>query len=330
MNIHQPSVPPAKAKGVTTMDSRKRLLARLAIFLVGLLGFGYFLAHTRNSFAQGDDDQSLDIERHGEEPLELVDLKLNDKSIKTEIRTAFRHGDDGRDQAKFKKEADWFKHLRIKMRNKSGQTIVGLQAYLYFKPLDSPILFSASLTGTKQLEHTKLDPGEEIEMVPDEGSLDRAVHRIKEHGGDPNLATVTFVIGIVGFSDGLQWHKGHLLRPDPNNPQRRIPVEPTKEGSAFEPFYRPPPSFTPAAFRSDEFSAWRLWGKGAPTTLTRPPQANAQCVLDNGSYDAPYCNNDEMAAWCHTINELGAGQGTLRVFQRLVIVDGCPVRWIQA
>jgi hypothetical protein len=287
------------------------------VFLVGTGLLVGTIGHARRSRAQDSDksldierypneqgaDQSLDIERHGEEPLELVDLKLNDKSIKTEITAAFRHGDDGRDQAKFKKEADWFKYLRIKMRNKSGKTIVGLQAHLYFEPLGSPILFSASLTGTKQLEHTKLDPGEEIEMVPDEGSLDRAVHRIKEHGGDPNLATVTFVIGIVGFSDGLQWHKGHLLRPDPNNPQKRIPVEATRERSAFEPLYKSD-LFTRAVFRSDDFSAERLWGKGAPSTLTRPPQANAQCVLDNGSYDAPHCNNDEMAAWCYTINEL--------------------------
>ena len=100
-----------------------------------------------------------------------MDIRVNDKSIKNGIKEEFRHGDDGRDQAKFKKEADWFKHIRIRMRNKSGKTIVGLQAYLYFKPLASPILFSASLTGTKQLEYTKLDPFEEIEMIPYEGSL---------------------------------------------------------------------------------------------------------------------------------------------------------------
>ena len=102
------------------------------------------------------------------------------------------------------------------MRNNSGRTIIGLQAYLYFKPFGSPILFSASLKGSKQLEHTVLAPDAEIEMTVDDSSLERAVNRIKEHGGDPNLAEVTFSVEIVGFSDGLQWHKGYNLRVDPD------------------------------------------------------------------------------------------------------------------
>jgi len=199
---------------------RKQILFAAAIIVV--IGFFFYsLANIRNPSPQGN-EQSLDIERHGNEPLELVDLQVSGKSIKNGIKVKFRMGDDGRDKAEFKDRADWFKHIRIRMRNKSGRIIVGLQAYLYFKPLGSPILFSVSLRGSKQLEHTRLNPGDEIEMITDDGSLDRAVNRIKEHGGDPNLAEVTFSVEIVGFSDGLQWHKGHNLRVDPDRPNRWV------------------------------------------------------------------------------------------------------------
>jgi hypothetical protein len=74
-----------------------------------------------------------------------------------------------------------------------------------------------TLRSSKPLEQTILKPGDEVEAIVDEGSWDRTVSRIKEYGSDANLADVTFSIGIVAFSDGLQWNKGHMLRRDSGN-----------------------------------------------------------------------------------------------------------------
>ena len=115
--------------------------------------------------------------------------------------------------------------MRLKLRNISDKTIVGLQAYLYLKPPDSPMLFSVTLKGSTQLEQTVLEPRNEIEAMVDEGSWERTVARIKQHGWDANFADVTFSVGIVAFSDGLQWHKGRILRRDLINPNRASPTE---------------------------------------------------------------------------------------------------------
>ena len=81
----------------------KILLASMTILLTTFLF--YTLAHTSNSLAQGN-EQSLDIERHANEPLELVDVKVSGKSIKNGIKVKFRSGEDGRDKAEFKDKAD--------------------------------------------------------------------------------------------------------------------------------------------------------------------------------------------------------------------------------
>ncbi len=175
--------------------------------------------------ASQNSEKSLDIERHGNEPFEFVDLKVSGKSLKGNVKVKFRRGDDGFDNAKFHDTDDWAKRVQVRLRNVSGKTIVGFQAYLYLKPAGSQVLFSVSLTGPKHLEETSLAPGDEIEAEVDAGSWERAIARFMAYGGELNSAEISLSVGIVGFSDGLQRHKGHTLRTDPDNPNRRIPIE---------------------------------------------------------------------------------------------------------
>jgi len=173
-----------------------------------------------------DSEKSLAISRNANEPLELVDLKISEQSVKDKIKVKSRTGDEGRqglDTVRFQDKNDWFNRVRIKLRNVSGQTIVGFQAYLYLKPPGSEALFATSFKGDKQLEHTLLEPGAEIEIMLDKESFTRTLIRLKQYGWDADSAEVTFSLGIVAFSDGLQWHKGHMLRRDPDNLDRWIP-----------------------------------------------------------------------------------------------------------
>src|SRR2546429_636927 len=172
--------------------------------LIGVLV--YSLGH-----ASQDTEKSLDIERHGSEPLELIDLKVGDQSVRPKIKVKFRRGDDGFDNVRFRDTDDWSKRVRVRLRNVSGKTIVGFQAYLYFKPSGSEVLFSASFKGSKRLEQTVLVPGDESEAEVDGGSWERAITRLTQYGAEANSAEVSLSVGIVAFSDGLQWHKGHTL-----------------------------------------------------------------------------------------------------------------------
>lgn len=271
-----------------------------------------FTGYARKSGEQ-DPEKSLDIRRHADEPLELIEVKISEKSVRDKISVKSRPLDDGRrglDTVKFQDTSDWFKRMRMRLRNVSGQTIVGFQAYLYLQPTGSEELFRTSFKGNKQLEHTFLEPGAEIEIMLDKEAFAGTLVRLKEHGWDANSAEVSFSLGIVAFGDGLEWFKGHKLRVDPDNPNRRIPVE-TKKPPGLSRFSGVS-VFRSVAFRPADAQPVRSWSKGAllRTFTPRPPQANPnlKCVSDSNNYIASQCTNDPMSAYCHKIAELGDGQ----------------------
>ena len=197
----------------------------LGILMLGLGSLLYSSEVASGSSAQNS-EKSLDIERNNNEPLELMDLSVSEQSVKDRIKTKVRRADGGLDEVTFQETDNWPSRIQLRLRNISDKTIVGLQAYLYLKPSSgSPVLFSVTLRSSKPLEQTVLKPGDEVEAIVDEGSWNRTVMRMKERGLDANLAEVTFSVGIVGFGDGLQWHKGHMLRRDPNDPNKWAPVD---------------------------------------------------------------------------------------------------------
>src|SRR5262245_32403507 len=102
--------------------------------------------HATNTVAAQSVEKSLLIERHGNEPLELMELKIGDESVHAKIQKKFRSGDDGYDVVSAPSDSEWSKHIRIRLRNVSGKVITGFQAYLYFKPSEADVLFAASLT----------------------------------------------------------------------------------------------------------------------------------------------------------------------------------------
>jgi hypothetical protein len=172
-------------------------------------------------------EQSLLIERHGNEPLELIDVKIGDRSVKSKIKSKWRSGDDGYDEATFNAAEDWPNDIRLRVRNISGKHLTGFQAYIYLKPPAGQVMFSVDLKGpgTTRLEHTALAPGQEIDAEVDGDSWDRAIIRFARYGGELVTAEVRLSIGFVGFADGPYWKKGRMVRLDPNNPNRYIPVE---------------------------------------------------------------------------------------------------------
>lgn len=197
--------------------------------IVSLIGLALCCpAFSHRSSAQHG-KKSLDIRRHSDEPLELVDLTVAGKSLKANIKEKLRLRDkpsDGLDTVDFYGDDEWLKNLSVKARNISNKRITGLSAYSYFSPGDPLRLFRATLRGPSgPLEGTVLDPNEQIDVLVDTDSLDRAIIRLRAYGGDPAQATVSLAIEMVAFDDGIMWRKGRLIKMDPANPNRWIPVE---------------------------------------------------------------------------------------------------------
>jgi hypothetical protein len=194
-----------------------RLLALLGLLIVS--GLLLDPVNAGKSVLQGD-DKSLDIERYSNEPLELIELKIGEQSVKDRISTKSRLNEEGFDSVKFKENEGWYKRVWIRMRNVSGRPIYGVGAHLYFQPSDTRTLFSVPLTGSTRLKQGVLEPDDDIILTVSDQAWSLTADILKQHGVEPDLASVKFRIDLVRFGDDLQWSKGHQLRRDPHNPNR--------------------------------------------------------------------------------------------------------------
>lgn len=167
---------------------------------------------------QGD-EKSLDVDRYPDEPLELVDLRIRQKSVKTEIKPNLRDNISkwGKDKVRFRENANWFRHVKVTLRNVSGRPIYGLIARLAFKPRDQEILFGMALSHKRDLRQKPLQPNEEIDLDVTEDSFNRSMSRMLQHGVNADGAVVSLSIDSAMFADDLMWSRGDLLQRDPNN-----------------------------------------------------------------------------------------------------------------
>ncbi len=172
-----------------------------------------------------DTEKSLDIERYPNEPLELVDLKVSERSITNMIEVRSRRDSEGLDNVKFSDTDEWFRRVGVRLRNISGKPIIGLRSYLYFKPPGSTVLFRVALVPSRDLQLQNMDAAAEIDLTVTSQQWNQTAEILKQHGADPKFAAVTFSVELASFSDGSQWYRGQLLRRDPENPSKWIPVD---------------------------------------------------------------------------------------------------------
>lgn len=204
-------------------SSRINTLLVVLVLIPATVLLPVVIGRASKPFAQ-DSQKSLDIERYPGEPLELVDLKIRDQSIKNQIKVKLRKDGEGLDEAKFHETGEWFTRVQVRLRNVSGKRIVGLRAYLYFKVPNTPTLFSMPLIRYRQLQVEPLEPCDEVDLMVDTQLWSQIAKVLKQHG-DPDLSAVTLSVENVAFSDGLQWNRGYTLRRDPVTPNRWIPID---------------------------------------------------------------------------------------------------------
>jgi hypothetical protein len=202
--------------------SNTRYFALLVLLLPSTLLINSSGGVSRASVRQ-DTDKSLDIERYSDEPLELVELMIGDQPIRDKITTKSRRNNEGLDTVTFKEREGWFRHLQVRLRNVSGKPIYGVRAHLFFQPSYTKTLFSLQLAGSTQLRQGVLEPGADITLTVSDQAWSLTADILKHYDVNPDLASVSFGVDVVRFSDDLQWSKGQMLRRDPNNPNMWIP-----------------------------------------------------------------------------------------------------------
>jgi hypothetical protein len=182
----------------------RRFVALLAILLMNLV-----------AFAQ-DGDKSLNIERYGDEPLQLVGLKIESQSITDKLPVTARHNSVGVDTITFNQRDGWFRNLEVKLRNVSGKPIYGVSSHLFFRPSETKTVYRLPLAGLTQAGQGVLEPGGEITLIVTEQAWRLTEEILKYYDVDPDKTVVSFGVDVVQFSDNEQWSKGRMLRLERN------------------------------------------------------------------------------------------------------------------
>lgn len=166
------------------------------------------------TFAQ-DGDKSLNIERYGDEPLQLVGLKIGSQSITDNLQNYSRHNSVGVDTITFNQRDGWFRNAEVKLRNISGRPIYGVSAHLFFQPSETKTVYRLPLAGLTQAGQGVLEPGGEITLIVTKQAWSLTEEILRYYDVDPNKSVVSFGVDVVQFSDNEQWSKGKRLRLDP-------------------------------------------------------------------------------------------------------------------
>jgi len=288
------------------------ILTLTVIVLSGLLFASLGLAHM--SSVQ-DPEKSLDIERYPNEPLELVDIRVGVKSVKSEIRAKTRKGGEGLDNVKFSEKAGWHKHVSVTLRNVSGKFIEGLRAYLYFKPAGSKNLFRLPLERSKDLKREALAPGADIGLTVGPQLSGVIETLVMENGGDVEQSSITLSVESVMFSDDLQWYRGDMLRRNPSNPNEWKPadakqavpeiVRANRAVQFIKSVYRPSTAKT-AESREGQSSYNLQFLKVATRPYVPPPPQEMNHCVSKGGYIGHACPEDQ---YCNRFEDLANGSG---------------------
>jgi len=151
----------------------------------------------------------------------LVELKIRENSVKNNIKPKVRdsHNKAVLDNVKFKETDDWFKNVKVRLRNVSGRPIHGLNASLYFQPGDARMVFQMALKPRelRNLFQQPLQPGDEIDLNINEASFNEGMRYLIQYGVDATQCSVTLAVHTAYFSYDFGWSKGSFIRRNPND-----------------------------------------------------------------------------------------------------------------
>lgn len=301
------------------MNSQLRVVPLAYVrLLVAVFAFGFALAllirgasysatadSSKESQTQND-EKSLNFERYANEPLELVEVKIRERSVKSNIKGKVRDAKNKPvlDNVKFIEQDDWFKHVTVRLRNVSGRTVCGISAALYFQPQGLQMVFPMRFKGrdARDLFKHPLGPGEEIDLGVSQASVNEAMRYMFQHGIDVNKTTINLAVHTVYFSYDFGWAQGSFIRRDPANPKNWKAVDPAETPS-------PPSSPSQVLLRSEANGFFQSVGfktvKGS--SFAEPTQYLNRCQAASTGWITWACNYDENQ-FCDTVSYQGNGR----------------------
>ena len=216
------------------MKSLRRAKAILSVklilaFLIPAVALALLIKGAASSTVAGnlgaqDGEKSLDIARYANEPVELVDLKIRNNSIKDKIKSKLNgNGNQARmDNVKFKENSDWFKDVKLRLRNISGRPVYGLAVSLIFIDQNLQMGFKVPIkeSPVKDLPRHPLQPGEQIDLAVDDARAAQILSYMRQNGVDANQVSVQLSVEGVSFGDDFGWRQGVLMRRNPLDPKR--------------------------------------------------------------------------------------------------------------
>src|SRR5205085_11043113 len=130
---------------------------------------------------------------------------------------------------------DWLKGLTLKLKNKSGKSIVYLEVNIYIPetnaselPIRASISYGqippAQQEGAPSTASEAILHGNHVVVSLSERDYQVYKNLLKEKRGQDTFDKVELRIGMIIFDDGTAWDKGRALRRDPNNPRRWVVV----------------------------------------------------------------------------------------------------------
>lgn len=264
----------------------------LLVSLVGVVAAGLLfslIGHARKSAAQ-DAEKSLNISRYPDEPLELVDLKIGQNSVKNGIKSKIKNNRSQSvlDDVKFREKDDWSRNVKVRLRNISGRPIYSLSVSLFFQHTSSRTAFEIPLrrAENRDLKRQPLQPGDEIDLEVTDKDFNKTMTMIRQYGLEPSGLPVILDVRSALFGDDFGWFGGTLMRRDPNNPQKWDAVD------------KPAPPEASRLFQPAGFTLVRF------TRISYNPQIFQTCQEMRGGFFADHCSDDST---CYRVTESGNG-----------------------
>ncbi len=240
-----------------------RFLFALLVFAIALTllirgASGPAIAHSPQSNIGQGEEKSLEIVRYPNEPLQLVDLKIHENSVKDKINSKFKDkkNEFGLDNVRFSEKPDWFKNIRVRLRNISDAPIIALSVSLLFNDQSLKLGFAAPLKQAqgRDLKQSPLRSGEELDLIVDDARLNQILAYMYQNGVDANQPGWRLSTDSVWFGEDFGWEKGSLLRRNSFDPKKWDKID-KPEPSPFP--FEASRLFQPAGFKTLEEKSLR-------------------------------------------------------------------------
>ena len=251
-----------------------RLFFAILVFAISIAllikgGANSAVAHrVRPGTEAQDEEKMLDITRYPNEPVELVDLKIHEKSLKSKINAKVKGNSNQmrQDSVSFREGNDWFKNVKLRLRNISGRPIYGLAVSLIFvdNNLQTGFKIPVKESVARDLMRHPLQPGEEIDLANDEARAAQVLSYMYQNGVDANRSSVQLSVEGASFGEDFGWRKGVLMRRNSLDP-KKWDVD------------RPESSPSPQTFELQRISKWAY---GSAASLS----AACACAVASGSW----------------------------------------------